>query len=356
MPLPFLEKLLQLLSQGGFTATYKYAVLLAMIDLCIEYGGAPTSITTAQLARRITELYWPQVRPYRQTQKILQQSAGKQASIARLIEAFRKQHPNLTAAPKANTSPTYRKLLVEVEWILVEYPLPRLQRIGSTQERFLYEISWTESVKRADFTGLEFDNCIRFKPGAAESLLTLSAVLRPLLQQHWMAKLQQLNKLPESELEEFLFGAERVRLQPLQKPLRELQKGGCFYCEEALTAKSQVDHFLPWSRYPDDGLDNLVLAHDSCNHSKLNFLAELSFARRWEQRNRACSAQLDQIAAQARWSRDQGRTFGIVAGVYQSLPDGVWLWGGKGNLVRAEQQVLEQLHQFGSGLTAREQG
>ena len=40
------EQLLTVLADGAFTATYKYAVLLALVDLCVEQstrtGGAPT--------------------------------------------------------------------------------------------------------------------------------------------------------------------------------------------------------------------------------------------------------------------------------------------------------------------------
>jgi 5-methylcytosine-specific restriction endonuclease McrA len=348
MPVLFLEKLLQLLIQGGFTSTYKYAVLLALLDLSMEQGSPPTSLTTTQLAQRIIELYWPQVRPYQK--RVLQQNAGRQASIASLIENFHRAHPELTSVSKRNIHPEYKKLLRDVEWVLVEYPLPRLQRVGGAEERFLYEINWDDSIKRSAFNSPQFDNRILFKPGAAESLLSLAPVLRPLLQQHWMAKIRQLNRLPESELESFLFGAERARLLPLQKPLKELQGGACFYCQEELDAKSQVDHFLPWSRYPDDGLDNLVLAHGSCNSSKSNLLAAPAFAERWEKRSRDDSALLDQIAGQKNWIRDRTRTFGIVAGVYQNLPEGIWLWSGRDKLLRAEKQNLERLHQFGSGL------
>ena len=34
----FGEKLLNLLDEGAFTATYKYAVLLGLIDLCREHS------------------------------------------------------------------------------------------------------------------------------------------------------------------------------------------------------------------------------------------------------------------------------------------------------------------------------
>jgi hypothetical protein len=34
-----------------------------------------------------------------------------------------------------------------------------------------------------------------------------------------------------------------------------------------------VDHFIPWSRHADDGLDNLVAADARCNGQKRDFLA-----------------------------------------------------------------------------------
>ncbi|HYD47506.1 MAG TPA: hypothetical protein VEB21_04130 [Terriglobales bacterium] len=40
---------------------YKYAVLLAMLDLCVEMNAdAHDTISTARLAERVLELYWPQ--------------------------------------------------------------------------------------------------------------------------------------------------------------------------------------------------------------------------------------------------------------------------------------------------------
>src|SRR6201999_3726307 len=62
------ERLIQLLDRGGFNATYKYAVLIALTDLCMELTGAtglpPEMITTWQLAEKVIELYWPQCAPY----------------------------------------------------------------------------------------------------------------------------------------------------------------------------------------------------------------------------------------------------------------------------------------------------
>ena len=54
------ERLIALLDEGAFTATYKFALLLALLDSCLEgtsaAGAPPDSVTTADLARRVTEL------------------------------------------------------------------------------------------------------------------------------------------------------------------------------------------------------------------------------------------------------------------------------------------------------------
>jgi hypothetical protein len=68
-PLAFAQLLLALLDEGRRTATYKLAVLLALIDCCAKgsdaSGRAPTQIPTRDLARRVVELYWPRCVPTR---------------------------------------------------------------------------------------------------------------------------------------------------------------------------------------------------------------------------------------------------------------------------------------------------
>ena len=63
----FAEKLLELLDEGRYTSTYKFAVLLALMDLCLEgtlaSGAAPEMLTTTQLASKVVELYWPHTVP-----------------------------------------------------------------------------------------------------------------------------------------------------------------------------------------------------------------------------------------------------------------------------------------------------
>lgn len=77
----FVEKLLTLVDQRQFTATYKFAVLLGFVDLCMEHataqGAAPDSITTAQLAQKVLALYWAQATAFRGTAAVLRQTSGR---------------------------------------------------------------------------------------------------------------------------------------------------------------------------------------------------------------------------------------------------------------------------------------
>lgn len=48
----------------------------------------------------------------------------------------------------------------------------------------------------------------------------------------------------------------------------DVQHGTCLYCQKPLPKQVQVDHFIPWSRYPADLGHNFVLAHNNCNNAK----------------------------------------------------------------------------------------
>ena len=59
----FAERVVALLDEGAFTATYKYAVLLGLLDVVLERTGRagepPDVVTTRQLAEKVVELYRP---------------------------------------------------------------------------------------------------------------------------------------------------------------------------------------------------------------------------------------------------------------------------------------------------------
>ena len=340
------EKLFGILDQGRFTATYKYAVLLALIDLCLEkttaQGLAPETITTRQLAEKVIELYWHQVLPYAQGARatvLLQNLGGRQAEIVARIAEFRSAFPDdpLLTLERARTRrlEEFQALVDEAEWKLIEMPLPRLQVVGNAESRFLYDISWDSRIAAAEVRAYQrgrsssFDNRILLKPGVGEQLVQLNSLLRPLLYRQWADQVARMNRLEEYQLEEFLFGPMRIATDPVRAPLMELQGGRCFYCKKAIDKSGEVDHFIPWSRYPDDNLANLVAAHTTCNNKKRDFLAATEHVERWSGRlspEGSQWAQLQEIATSVAWPWRPDTSVSVGRGIYLRLPADARLW------------------------------
>jgi 5-methylcytosine-specific restriction endonuclease McrA len=340
----FGEKVLGLLDQGAFTATYKYSVLLALIDTCLEgadaEGQPPTTVHPHQLAARVIELYWPQARLYGTSGDdavVLRQNSSGQAEIVTMIRRFktgagRSQELPLHRA-RLRDSAGYRKLVGEVAWKLVEMPLPRLQRFGGG-EPFLYEIDWDLGVRRSAYSSSPQDFAVRLRPGVGAHLLRLAGLLRPLIQQQWAERVVQWNRkeVPElairADLDAFLFGASRADLAPVRRELRQLQQSRCLYCDAELHGQVHIDHFLPWARYPDDGIHNLVAAHSGCNGKKRDSLAAAPHVEAWSSRFRRPEiyARLERLADDRRWPAHAARTLSVARAVYLQLPGDALLW------------------------------
>jgi len=336
------ERVLAVLDEGTFSATYKFALFTAILDVCIErtsrHGLPPTVITTRQLAARVLELYWNHSVPYG-AQGVLRQGgtvAGGQAEIVRRIERTRarwasSQTDTLFRA-RLDHRDEFSRLLAFTEWKLIEMPIPRLQVLGRREDRFLYEYNWTQEIRRATVSEYQrggasrFDNRLLLRPGVAENLVRLNGVLRPLFYRQWALMVASMNRLPEAELERFLFGSERVPLDTIRAPLRDLQDDRCFYCHRRLDRRADVDHFIPWSRYPDDGLDNLVAADPRCNGSKRDFLAAAEHVERWVRRTQQLDGQLADMAREIRWHRDADRSRAVASAMYLRLPGSARLW------------------------------
>ena len=62
----FMVNIQRLLDEGLFTASYKFALLLALAVLSIEQGddsGDPLELTTDAIAEKFVQYYWRQVVP-----------------------------------------------------------------------------------------------------------------------------------------------------------------------------------------------------------------------------------------------------------------------------------------------------
>lgn len=341
--LAFAQLRLNLLDEGRRTATYKLAVLLALIDCCVvgtdASGQAPDAVPTHDLARRVLDLYWPQVRDYALPAGgavVLRQSSQQRAVTVDAVRRLRTQ-----AQPVRATTPAAAERLLPrefsdalntIELNLVQMPLGKLQRplgfsetAGHDYPRFLYDDSaFHEGVTARQVRSTPMR--LALEPGVGDWLVSLAGLLRPLLELHWTREVAKFNgtELAEDRLREFLFGSERENLARLRPGLLAAQQGRCFYCRATLRAgQVDVDHFVPWARAPNDGLQNLVLADRRCNNSKRDHWADPSLLNTWASRPQDV---LRQVADEADWPLRQVESRRIARGLYARLPEGTHMW------------------------------
>jgi 5-methylcytosine-specific restriction endonuclease McrA len=358
----FLEKLQRLLAEGDFTSTYKFAVLLGLTGLSVEHCAlAPTGgllFTTEQLAERVIELYWPQVAPYapraRGRVEVLFQNKPQQAAIVTNLSRLHRLSFGTTASPthvhslRKQRPGEFRRLLNSTEWKLIEMPLPRLQRIPSGTDDFIYTVHWTvddveprggrlKKVVRAYQQGLEsdFDNRIVMKSGVVETLARLHGIVRDLVETRWVRMVRQLNPSvrEEPDLHNHLFGSRRAALASIRGPLLALQDHHCFYCQRRLV-KPEVDHFLPWSQSRDDRIENLVAACAQCNGAKREHLASEGHVDGWLQRLDPMESLLDSMhsmALEIGWPSGPHASLSLARLLYQHYPGGAQLWHARGD-------------------------
>ena len=230
----FSERIIQLLDQGRFTATYKFAVLLGLMDVCLQHtsagGAAPSSVSTRDLAERVLELYWPHTVPFSAEKgdvgRVLAQNNNGQAEIVSTIARFRERFARDRSVPlgaaRRVAPDRYERLIDRIEWKLIEMPLQRLQVVGEGQTEFLYRVGagWGDDARRRDIEAGLVDRRIHFVDGAGEHLVQLAGVLRPLIERQWVSMVAGYNRdiTGELVLQEFLFGADRVSLEPGPQP------------------------------------------------------------------------------------------------------------------------------------------
>ena len=368
-PLEVVQRVLQVLEDGKYTTTYKLAVLLAFVELCFEGAAVPgptgAVLTTTQLADKVTELYWPQARPYAAASgAALQQGAADPEkrggrTLPVVIGAWQAERglgaERTLPFAVARRHPEYPALRDFVERVLVKMPLPKLQRVGGVDLPLLYTLGWDDAgalpsdatLQRYQRTGLGFDNAVRLRPGVFEAFAQLAPLLRSFIQQRWADKVMALNAHVLGEgasVSEHLFGVDRTTLDAARGPLTELQAGRCFYCDGALRgATAHVDHFLPWARFPDNGLANLVIADPACNSQKSDRLAGPEFLSRWTRRLTHDAAPLHDLGARLRWDVGVERARGAARSLYLSLPAEARLWTGARGSAQVDRGVIAGL-------------
>jgi len=223
--LAFLSKIQRLLTDGQFTATYKYALLLALADLAVELRdetGPSLNIRVEQIAEKFIQYYWRHVVPYIPSQDtgmpvVLQQNTDRQAAVINAVRRAREQHGDSLTEFRLN-SKAWNALVRRVERVLWEQPLWRLQRIGTQSLDFLY-VSRRINTRVAS---------VELLPGVASCLRQFHPLITDLVRSAWIQYVRKYNQSAlgsTTDLGDFLFGSERGRVALLRPVLMDLQCG-----------------------------------------------------------------------------------------------------------------------------------
>jgi 5-methylcytosine-specific restriction endonuclease McrA len=312
--LAFLSKLQRLFNEGDFTATYKYALLIALADLAVELGEVDRlRITHRQLAAKFVELYWQQCAPYSNggsTPGLLSQNNGAQASVIGAILEFRTRNPAATVVA-ARSFDGYSALVQAVAATVAAQPVNYLQNLGGQLDPFLYERD---------------RGCVVLKTGVTHCLRRFQPLVQQLARSHWVGHIKR-NKLNQSilggtdDLESFLFEIPRQALIVIGAKLKQLTNSRCFYCGGQVH-DADVDHFIPFSMYPRDLMHNFVLAHPACNRSKSDTLAAKPHLERWLGYITRNTDALQEIAHAAGRMADQGSSLAVARWSYSNAASG----------------------------------
>ena len=326
--LQFLHKIQRVLETGRFTSTYKFALLIALSNVCVEQGdetNAALTIDLADVAREFLLLYWPQAKPYLHLGSQLLQNSNKLKPAAILtmlrteVGAGKSDYTRLhTHAGEPD------RLVIAARDLIVRMPLGRLQNFETltdksySRDQFLYECPPAAGDQRRLHS-------ITLKPGVSACMRALRGVIIALVQARWAQWVRENNPSlgRGRNLETFMFGQDRVALARMAPKLYELQDGRCFFTQKRLdgVTSAEVDHFIAWVRYPSNDPLNLVLASRAANNDKREHLASTRHLAAWVTRNKQHSKELTNkdsgdpsaIVAIARWAYSGAAQMGSPA-------------------------------------------
>ena len=320
----FLLKVQQLLTEGGFVATYKYALLHAIADLCIERDSAKDgslTLTVDELAGKFIELYWPQVHhfPVRdEDDLVLMQNTGQQAAVVNAVREYHRPYQGRLSGLKVDPA-AWRRAVRRVGRTIQKMPLWKLQTVGSRPVEFLYR------------NDLGADRIALF-PGVPDCFRAFHGLLIELVRAAWIRFIRRHNDAVRDSLElyGFLFGTERAHLEDARNAIERVSGMRCFYCDSRIARRPEVDHFIPWARYPNDLGHNFVLAHPSCNNRKSDFLAAEEHLERWVDRNQKQASPLADAFADLGIDHDSESSIRIARWAYDQVESAggeVWVRG-----------------------------
>ncbi len=313
--LAFLEKIQRLFDEGEFSATYKFALMLTLTELAIERGtddDAELALPLDAVAERFALLYWRQASSYGPASEdsengILLQNLGKQAAVInRIRDIYNDVQGNPARAPM---HPQWKRTISDIRAVVHNMPLRHLQVIGGQTDRFMYDYPCTNKM-------------LILKRGVSHNLRRFSPLIQQLAKAGWVQHIRSNRRNApllgkKDDLESFMFGTPRALLVRISPILSQMQDRRCFYCQGKLHSQTEVDHFIPWSRYPRDTVHNFVVAHRGCNNDKRDMLAAKTHLERWLARN-------DQLGQEL---GEQVHDLGFVSNIASTTEVAKWAYG-----------------------------
>ena len=323
--LEFLQRIQSLFEDGNFSATYKYALLMALAELAVELGadnGNELPLEMARIGDKFAELYWPQTVQYVSgvvgtLSEVLKQNHGAQAGAINELLILREAGANTLS--KAKNLPNWTSVVRRITETVRAMPIKHLQVLGGRQIPFLYEYPLPQGK-------------LVLKAGVAFNLRTFHGLIHQLARNGWISHIRQIQYNreivgPTDDLEGFMFGTSRNSLQAISTVLAKMQSGRCFYCHEDIRAGGHVDHFIPWSRYPRDLAHNFVLAHTGCNSFKSDMLAARVHLDNWVRRNERFGSEIAGSFGEAGFVGDEAGSRRVASWAYgQAVTSGGIAW------------------------------
>ena len=269
-------------TRGQLAATYKFALLVALVEIAIERGDDTTEslpLDTRDLAEKFVDLYWRQA-PAR----------GCRAAEAR---------PAAWPRRRARDAAVLNRVAAAHEQF--QGSLPRLRRDKSAWEPAPARRCGADDRDHAPLEAADRRPrqapapCTRTSARETGSELHGEAVhclrrFRDLIgDMAETASVRFVRRLPrnhalfgeEPDVREFLFGCDRSALTAVRDLLREVEGKPLLLLRGRHPGRACGRPLRSWSRYPLDLGHNFVLADVRCNGGKLDRLAAFEHLKRW---------------------------------------------------------------------------
>ncbi|MDF2180136.1 HNH endonuclease domain-containing protein [Aliiglaciecola sp. CAU 1673] len=333
----FIAYIQRLLVEGDFSATYKYALLHALADVCIEQPmedeSAELTVELDTLVDKFILLYWQHAMPFSAVgvgeEALLLQNAGKQSKVISML--YQCQLAGIRNIRQLKESPSWPQIYRATLSTLKEGPLWRLQILSKQEECFLYP-------------HIKGKNHIKLSAGIAHCFRRFYDLVVYLARNAWLQKIQSIKFNQDligqqSQLQDFLFGVDRNALNRAKPILVDIQNNICIYCQKPMKEeKVAIDHFIPFSRYSTDLGHNFVAAHGTCNNSKRDHLAALKHREKWHEQNLIVHAKTLSAELGGYFYCDEQKSLAVSNWAYSvASSTGAKLWVAKNEFMTAGQ-------------------